>query len=631
VSSAEPPSPDDNSAQKNSSVEGDSQKPGVRVISMKENEKLWDEIGFHKPLAGFWYKLALGLISMVIGLVILTVWYTFFYPFPESMGYKTTATGIFVLFFSIMDIGTNMCQERFIAEARIKNPAKMIQYIQYFIWYQMMTGLIQTTAVSIYALYIVPKTELSYAVWIMLIQSTTQYPGFLGVFRGVLTSMQHFDKAEILNFIAGEVFQRITEVIFLLWGRFILGADPRFGEIMGIAIGAMIGLYIDDFFAMALSAYYFQALMKHEGITVKRCFQIEFDWQLVKETFLFGFKTAAPGLIGLVAELIILWEWIAYVPQYTTFVTLFGMIGGISGLMGYAMGVNITPAISESFLNGKQTLTKYYIGQYARFSGIVQLFMLSLVLVVASVLEPAFIALGLANYVLAVPFLLPRVLREIQQPYTSLADTIMIGTNHPTVLMLVRFGEEIFKVVFMTLFIVVLKLPQTYGLAAIIWVMPCGIYPAILFKTITLYIYINRNIMKLDIPFWQAHGAPAIACIAVFLIMQIVRQTIFMWVWNAYGIIPAIIVMLLFLLGILTSVFFPLTGALGAWDDSSLRDFQKAAKMSGPSKPLVYPMYFGAYLGAKMSPLHNRFGMDSKIAFQEAQELMEIKHSHYIK
>jgi hypothetical protein len=597
----------------------------------KELELMWDEIGFHKPLAGFWYKLSLGLFSMVIGLVVITVWYTYFYPFPESMGYKTAATGIFVLFFSIMDIGTNMCQERFIAESRIKNPAKMIQYIQYFIWYQMMTGLIQTTAVSIYALFIVPRTELAYAVWIMLIQSTTQYPGFLGVFRGCLTSMQHFDKAEILNFISGEVFQRITEVLFLLWGRFVLGADPRFGEILGIAIGAMIGLYVDDFFAMMLSAYYFQRLMKHEGITVKRCFQVEFDWTLVKETFLFGFKTAAPGLIGLVAELIMLWEWILYVPQYTTFVTLFGMIGGISGLMGYAMGVNITPGISESYLNDKKVLTKYYIGQYARFSGIVQLFMLSLVLVVMSVLEPAFIALGLTNYILSIPFLIPRVLREIQQPYTSLADTIMIGTNHPTFLMFVRFGEEIFKVVFITLFVVVLRLPEKYGLAAIIWIMPCGIYPAILFKTITLYIFINKKIMKLDIPFWQAHGAPAIACLAVYLVMLTVRGTIFMWVWNAFGIIPAIIVMIAFLLVILMSVFFPLTGVLGAWDESSLKDFKKAAIMSGPSKPLVYPMYFGAALGAKLSPFGNRFGMDSTQAFKEAQELLEIKHSHYVK
>ena len=147
---------------------------------------LWEDIGFHKLLGWFWYRLVLMLISMVSSIVIAGYLLGFFYPFPESASYRDVSSGLFMVFFRLFDLGTHMVMDRFIAEARIKDPKKMLHYIQYFIWYQMTTGLIQTTCVSLYALYIAPRSALAYTVWLMLITSTTQYSGFLGVFRGVL-------------------------------------------------------------------------------------------------------------------------------------------------------------------------------------------------------------------------------------------------------------------------------------------------------------------------------------------------------------------------------------------------------------------------------------------------------------
>jgi hypothetical protein len=305
------------------------------------------------------------------------------------------------------------------------------------------------------------------------------------------------------------------------------------------------------------------------------------------------------------------------------------MAGGISGLVDNAMGLNITPAISESYLNDKKELTNYYIGQYARFAGIIQIFMLTITIVVLSVLEPAYMDLGLENYIMTIPFIIPQIIRKIQQPYTSLADTIMIGTNHPTVLMIIRFCEEVIKVISITLFLVILRLPDKFGINAIIWIMPCGIYPAILFKTIFLYVYINRKIMHLKIPFWQAHIAPIFACAVTYIIMEVFRVSVLMPMWKLYGLIPALIAILAMLMVVLMIVFFPLTGLLGAWDDASLRDFKKASRMSGPSKFLVVPMYKGAEWGCRVSPIGNRFGVDATIPMREAEELLVIKRSHY--
>ncbi|MHA1392200.1 MAG: hypothetical protein ACTSRZ_01750 [Promethearchaeota archaeon] len=591
---------------------------------------MWYEIGFHKPLSGFWFKISFYLIDIILGIALISIWYRYIYPYPESLGYRSAATGIFSLFFSIFDLGTHRTMDRFIAESRIKNPQKMLHYIQYFIWYQMTTGIIQTTAVSIYALFYVPKTQLAYAVWIMLIYSTTQYPGFLGCFRGVLNSLQHFDKAEILNFISGDFFQKTTEVIFVLWGRYYGIKHPEIGEIMGIAIGATIGFYVDDFFATAFSAYWFQKVMADQGIKVRDCFRIEFDKKLVKETLTFGIKTGMPSIIGLAVDLVILYEWLTYVPQYTTFVSLHDMAGGIAGLVNQAMGIRLSMLVSESYMNGKEKLTQYYIGQTVRFSGQMQAFLIGIVLVVYITLPVMYPTLGLSNYILSIPFIIPRLIRELQQPLTSLADEICLGTNHPTWLMSIRFIEEMMKIFWMTLWIVWLQLPDKYGLSAIVWIMPCGIYPAIIMKTVASYVFIHKRVLKIKIPWWQSYGASFLAGLLILILNVVAKLVIFdYFVSKDMTIVGTIILILMIFAGAI--FYFPLTVILGGWDDETILLFKKAMKMSGPSKGLTYILYKAIESAIKHSKLHNKFGMDPKEAKLEAMELLEMKRKHDIK
>jgi len=149
-------------------------QPNSDVTASQENEipneeQLWDEIGFHKPLGGFWYNMLFLMINMVTG-VFLTSWMiSYFYPFPESLGFISTVDGMFGLLFFTFDIGTAAIMERFVPAARINNQLRMLQYIRYFIWYQMMTGLIQVTAVSIYCFNYASDSSLLYLTWIMLI------------------------------------------------------------------------------------------------------------------------------------------------------------------------------------------------------------------------------------------------------------------------------------------------------------------------------------------------------------------------------------------------------------------------------------------------------------------------------
>src|SRR5271157_5010043 len=141
-------------------------------------DSLWEAIGFHKPLAGFWYNLTFSLITLVTGLVFSGALLSIFYPYPESNGYRGVTSGIFSLFLTVLSLGTSMTIDRFIADSRIRNPRKMIQYVQYYIWYNAFTSLCSCTVISMYALFFVPFGDLSYGVWLMVIIAANQYPGF---------------------------------------------------------------------------------------------------------------------------------------------------------------------------------------------------------------------------------------------------------------------------------------------------------------------------------------------------------------------------------------------------------------------------------------------------------------------
>ncbi|MHA1370284.1 MAG: hypothetical protein ACTSRA_11285, partial [Promethearchaeota archaeon] len=369
------------------------------------NQELWENVGFHRPLAGFFYNLPFYLMTIIIGLAFTSFIWKLLYPFPESMGYRAAATGIFALFFQVFDLGTANIMNRFIGESNIKNPRKMLGYIQYFIWYQMITGLIQTTTVSIYALFFVPAGQLAYAAWIMLIYSTTQYPGFLGVFRNTLNSLQQFNKTAILNFISSELFQRVTEIIFVLLGRHLGARDPAIGEIMGITYGSVVGLYIDDFVATAFSAHFFQKVMSAYGFSVRDCFRHDFNRRMMIECLTWGVRSGLPNIVWGVQLFIALMLWLIYVPQYTTYTALAGFAAGIGGLVGWTL--NLGGSISEAFFNEKKMLAQYIISQAWRYTGLIQCFIFSILLLVIMVMEPVLRLIGLDYYLLSIIFILP--------------------------------------------------------------------------------------------------------------------------------------------------------------------------------------------------------------------------------
>src|SRR6056297_1434955 len=131
-------------------TEFSSDENGVKI---EFSEDKWEEIGFHRALGGWFHNLVITLFGAVLGLVTINFVMGLLYPYPEIQGYKSIADGFFFsIIYIVFDMGTAYGIQRFIAEYRVKDPLKMVEYIQFFVWYQMFTGLIQITVIPLIVL-----------------------------------------------------------------------------------------------------------------------------------------------------------------------------------------------------------------------------------------------------------------------------------------------------------------------------------------------------------------------------------------------------------------------------------------------------------------------------------------------
>ncbi|MFX0098750.1 MAG: hypothetical protein ACFFCS_04155 [Candidatus Hodarchaeota archaeon] len=587
-------------------------------------QELWDNVGFHRSVAGFFYNLPLALFQLIMGIFIGGFIMGLLYPFPESQGYRGTATGIFGLLFQAFDLGTANIMARFIGETNINNPKKMVQYIQYFIWYQMITGLIQVTIVSAYALFFVPRTQLAYAVWIMLVFCTTQYPGCLHIFHATLGTLQQYDKVTIINFFTGELFYRFSEIGFVLLGKWLGARNPAVGEILGIAIGGTIGGYFTAILSTFIAAHYFKKVMKKYGVTVKDCFRHEFDRKLVKECTIWGLKSGLPFLLYGGASFIHLMIFLNNIPQYTTWVSLAGFSGGWAGLIGWRL--DLGGSISESYLNGKKKLAQYIFGQAIRFTAQIMFWMLVMVFVVMLLFEPVLILIGLDYYILSNIFIVPTVIVAVRGVFDYFAHHTIICTKHINFNVILMIFESILSVFVLVLLIIWLKLPQTYGQPAIAWILPGWILISGGTKTIISYVYVHYKIMKIKVPLYQSFVATGLSSLLALFLTFLFYQYIFIPLNEMYGTLIALIPMLVYQFIAMLIVYFPAIVILGGFDDGAEEIMRKTEKMSGVGRIIVTPMYRIMKWAARHTRLHNRFAFDDTEALQEARELMVIKN-----
>ncbi|MHA1821805.1 MAG: hypothetical protein ACTSVC_15135, partial [Promethearchaeota archaeon] len=400
---------------------------------------------------------------------------------------------------------------------------------------------------------------------------------------------------------------------------------PAVGEILGIAIGAAIGSYVDDFFATLLAAKFFTDVMKYYGIRPRDCFKIQFTWAEIKPVIIFSVKSSIPGILSTLLSLADLFIWITFVPQYTTFKTL-AMIGGsIADVMDWFGAPDITPLVSESYMNKKSAPTQYYIGQVVRFDALLHGFFVPLILTVFFVVPIAWQAFHMFYYILATVFIIPRLIRLILQRYIQIPWQVITGANKINFSMAMGIISRVVGWVFIFILVVIMKIPQTHGLIATAIIMELGYVSVDFIFAIIGALYINRSIIKIKLPLKQIIFGILTPSLITLVLDLMIYKFVFQELYLRYGFFTALGPSLFGLIFVMFFVYFPLTGFLGAWDKTNLNEFRKVAQMSGPSKFIVKPIYKLLELSCRHSSLYDKFGMPTEQVIKDCQYLLDLK------
>ncbi len=560
-----------------------------------QEPKAFDKIGYARPLGGFYMEFFYYILGTIIQLAIYPFILSFMYPWPESQSYANLVGVVFLIFENIFNIPTSFAIDRFVGEYRVKNTRKMIDFIRFYTWWQMISGVFIVTGFSVYVLQILHSDNpLVWAKWLMLITISREYPALKDFYINCIRGMQKYDLEAKLNFVNQFIISSIFEFGFVMLGKYVIGNNPIYGPLVGISIGFAIGTYLDDFFSVFLNMFYFSRIIRPLGYTLKDCFIPRVEKDTIIKSLKFGVLVSIPGLIkAFFSGVTAIW-WYSALPAYLTFITLSEFADGITNYIKIGGGINIRPTISEAFNSGKKKLTSYYISMSWKFI-MFFLFALGTIIIVflPSLLSVLLDVAGAKEYVLAVFFIIPNfIATTIEQPVVTAEDTIL-GANKPLFNSIIMIGSYFIEVLLIFLSVNVFRIHEIWGIKAIFWLIPLIPFIPNLIRLIASWIFIDKKIAQVQIKkfSWQSFVAP----IAPALIIGCLG---FLWTKFAYPfisdlttpLISGIITLVFAIIGCMLFIFFPLYAYFGGWDEHTLVVFQEACEISGPSRIIFAPI-----------------------------------------
>jgi len=591
-------------------------------------QQLWDTTGWHRPLGGFFYNYIFLLVLAIPGLLVIGVVIPAILPYPSAIGFNSIVTKLLTVFFIFADFGLVEALTRFIGENSTTNPKKALQYVAFFNWFQMITGLIQITIVSIFAVTVLPQTDLAYASWFFLVYIMIQWPGQTLVYQYALGGFQQFNKQTIVNIFQNVAIQTITQIGFIFLGRWYGAQNPAVGELMGAVMGFIFGSYFDDLLGFLLGAYFFKKTIQPYGFKLKETFFLDFDRDNIKEVLRFGVKVL-PSRLGFYAtEFLITLMVTVWLYNYSTLAGLYSIAFAITRLLEVSFSVG--PPLSEAYNNKKLKLTKYIIEEQFRWWG--------------------FIVIG----ILTVPivFFLPNILGLIGSEYAEASFMIVLlffsaiftfpsdftgeiarNADKPG---LSTWLEIIKHVVRFFAFLIALApwgVATWFGRSAVVIIWLLADIPGVLIKLIIGWIAVKKKIITIKFPVFQAVIIPILSTIPLILLTIVFSNVLI--ILEEVSMTAVYILAVLLLLGYLfifpALLTLPMIGFLGGFDKRSLEHFNNAVKISGPSRFLANFMYKMSKFGYKNSPFKEKFVIDYSEADKEAEELTLIRKQFIIK
>ena len=584
-------------------VVADRQKYAIR-----EEKTDWEDIGFHRPLAGFFMAFFLGMIIFIPYILYQQLLLpAYILPSAQAIGIWGRVTQLFAVIWNFFDMGTSIAFIKFLSQHRVHDPGRAVKYGQVFVWWQLLSGAVQVTIMVALAGSLAPQTVYAIYAWSVIVHTFIQIPGFFQVMRNALTGLQRYDYAQILDIALGAFFPMLTQpilvTIMFTWGR----THPVFGASMGGLLGMGLAAYATEFLTFVVG----MGLYRRLGYNARIYFLAHFDWTIIKESFRFGVFEMLGSLawgVGQAVEIIIsqtylvnsaeVWgNWVLaqnFVYAYQVTATLYN---------------NLMPSISEAISHGRKLLSQYYSAMGYKWGGMVSAMLGALLLAVA---DRFILGATGPEFVRAAQYSIPLLIWGMIQYPSWVGDNVQLGANKPWMKGALVGMEQVIRITLA--FILIARLQITALIVAY--------FIALMTKNILAYVLNHRLCFPQKLYFWQSLGAPFLAGLAHYATLRWIGGLI----WRGDQITSVIILVIAILPSYPLFAFF--YGLFGGWDEATLEEVHRAVELSTFVKTFAWLFWKSTALGARISPLHNRFPVAIRqAAFDEAASLTQERVS----
>jgi hypothetical protein len=607
----------------------------LELTTDKEQEKIygtgWNRIGYHRPIGDWLFSIGTMILGIPFGLILLPLLKFTEFRFPELKAFEVAAGALFGALYTILDLELQPAVDRFVPQYVVSDPKKSMQYVTFFIKYQMWSGLVQILFVSLFMfLYIIPYTDFAYLTWFILFINIKQYPAILSTFVSVLRSLQVGDKQNLITFFRSSVIEPLTRIGGGLLGLYFGSRNPIWGDMMGMALGFAIGAYLDDFFMFFMGMHWLSKVLDKYGISMMEIYGQKVPAPVWKSALGYSMRLMPKTIFGAFMGLFGFLVTYEGLPGYQSYVGLIGQAENLKKIVGWSDDIinRSQPAFSEAYNNGKLELTRFYIGEGLKYNsfffailGGINIFGFPLIV---KIIMGVFLTEDWALIAVIAPL---QIIVSLHSPYHEVMQKMTYISGHPEINAVLDIIGSIVNLFFTWYFLFVLELGWV---ALIVARLPWE------FATFAIrWIFVHKKVLPLPLSFWksvawQCFVAPLIGGAAFIIVLEFILIVIWPIISAPFSgdllLIPLVPTLLLIGADLLF-VFMPITAYMGFFDDRSITIFKRAVSLSGPSLWVVWPMYKILNHFYKKSPFKNKF--DQAFGDRAEKELQELSIMRY--
>jgi O-antigen/teichoic acid export membrane protein len=530
-------------------------------------------------------------------------------PFPQAKGIWGFAWEALQIAWFLFDAGTYVAFVKYFAEYRIKDPHEAVYSAQFFVWWQILTGLVQVTMASVVVVFVMPNVEVvrpyGYTSTFILLVVLGQYPGIFAVMNFFFQAYQRYDYNIGLDLLSDWVLRFGLQIPFVLLFRSWGAANPEYGEAFGAAVGIGLGFYFSQVVTFLIGT----ALYKRLGLKLAPLFMAHFGLATAKRMLIYGLQVVLGKAFFRAAKFIDRFVISLLLLNYTEWLGLEGQIH--YNLMflfpiAYRFFETAMAALSESHGNGKQTLTQYYIARFFQVGSLYTAIALSLFLA----LGPMFVRHAMdPQWGRAADYMIIAAVAGAFSAAAWISDMLQKGAGRPDLFAFILGGEQALRI---GLFWLLIPRFQFWGFY---W----ALLITIALKVTIAWIINHLVIVRVRIFLWQMLVAPALAGVFNFALLRLLGTVLgFSGRWE---------VIVLFFFSALASFFicFFAVGLLGGMDRAFATELEQASRMTGWLRPLTRLFYYAARAGWTLSPIHNRFPITLHEQAMEEAKALEVQ------